>query len=173
MTVHCCRQRIQAVIDQAAQEGGGVICIPQRYVFIRALFFQTSHHLYLEKGAVLKGSDDISHLMWLIHAWRGWTWTYLQPLVNAMRGGRIYTFRRGKINGNGLRFWKSFGCVGRSILNVRIWRNYVRDLVYIADSKDVQLSGVRLENSLLLDNPFIPVWECKLLNLSILLPVHR
>lgn len=35
-------EQIQAVIDKAAQEGGGVICIT-RYVFIRFTFFQTSH----------------------------------------------------------------------------------------------------------------------------------
>ena len=32
-------EQIQAVIDKAAQEGGGVICIPTRYVFIRITFF--------------------------------------------------------------------------------------------------------------------------------------
>lgn len=54
-------EQIQAVIDKAAQEGGGVICIPQGTFLSGSLFFKPRTHLYLEKGAVLKGSDDISH----------------------------------------------------------------------------------------------------------------
>ena len=49
---------IQAVIDRAANEGGGVIVIPEGTYLTGALFFKQSTHL-LVKGR-LKGSDRIA-----------------------------------------------------------------------------------------------------------------
>ena len=54
-------EKIQAVIDQASSKGGGVIIIPKGTYLSGALFFKPKTHLYLEEGAVLKGSDDISN----------------------------------------------------------------------------------------------------------------
>lgn len=42
-------ERIQAVIDKAAQDGGGVICIPKGTFLSGSLFFRPRTHLYLEK----------------------------------------------------------------------------------------------------------------------------
>ena len=52
-------EAIQSVIDQAHQNGGGVIIIPKGVFLSGALFFKPTTHLYLEKDAVLKGDDII------------------------------------------------------------------------------------------------------------------
>ena len=52
-------EAIQKVIDAAAVEGGTVV-IPEGVYLTSSLFFKSKTHLYLEKGAVLKGSDDVS-----------------------------------------------------------------------------------------------------------------
>ena len=49
---------IQAVIDRAAREGGGVIVIPEGTFLSGALFFRQGTHLHV-KGR-LKGSDRIA-----------------------------------------------------------------------------------------------------------------
>ena len=52
-------EAIQAVIDLAAKEGGTVV-VPKGKFYSGALFFKQGVNLYLEKDAVLMGSDDIN-----------------------------------------------------------------------------------------------------------------
>ena len=49
---------IQQVIDKAAQEGGGVIVIPDGTFMTGALFFKPGTHLHFQDGGRLKGIDD-------------------------------------------------------------------------------------------------------------------
>lgn len=163
-------EQIQAVIDKAAQEGGGVICIPQGTFLSGSLFFKPHTHLYLEKGAVLKGSDDISHFDVIDTRLEGQNLKYFAALVNAIGVDGFTLSGEGKINGNGLRFWKSFWLrrqVNPQCTNLEELRPR---LVYIADSKDVQLSGVRLENSPFWTTHLYRCENVKLLNLSIFAP---
>lgn len=160
-------ERIQAVIDKAAQEGGGVICIPKGTFLSGSLFFRPRTHLYLEKGATLKGSDDISHFDVIDTRLEGQNLTYFAALVNVIGVDGFTLSGEGKINGNGLRFWKSFWLrrqVNPQCTNLEELRPR---LVYIADSKDVQLSGGRLENSPFWTTHLYRCENVKLLNLSI------
>lgn len=163
-------ERIQAVIDKAAQEGGGVICIPKGTFLSGSLFFKPRTHLYLEKGATLKGSDDISHFDVIDTRLEGQNLTYFAALVNAIGVDGFTLSGEGKINGNGLRFWKSFWLrrqVNPQCTNLEELRPR---LVYIADSRNVQLSGVRLENSPFWTTHLYRCENVKLLNLSIFAP---
>lgn len=163
-------ERIQAVIDKAAQEGGGVICIPKGTFLSGSLFFRPRTHLYLEKGATLKGSDDISHFDVIDTRLEGQNLTYFAALVNVIGVDGFTLSGEGKINGNGLRFWKSFWLrrqVNPQCTNLEELRPR---LVYIADSKDMQLSGVRLENSPFWTTHLYRCENVKLLNLSIFAP---
>lgn len=163
-------ERIQAVIDKAAQDGGGVICIPKGTFLSGSLFFRPRTHLYLEKGATLKVSDDISHFDVIDTRLEGQNLTYFAALVNVIGVDGFTLSGEGKINGNGLRFWKSFWLrrqVNPQCTNLEELRPR---LVYIADSKDVQLSGVRLENSPFWTTHLYRCENVKLLNLSIFAP---
>lgn len=163
-------ERIQAVIDKAAQDGGGVICIPKGTFLSGSLFFRPRTHLYLEKGATLKGSDDISHFDVIDTRLEGQNLTYFAALVNVIGVDGFTLSGEGKINGNGLRFWKSFWLrrqVNPQCTNLEELRPR---LVYIADSKDVQLSGGRLENSPFWTTHLYRCENVKLLNLSIFAP---
>lgn len=163
-------ERIQAVIDKAAQEGGGVICIPKGTFLSGFLFFRPRTHLYLEKGATLKGSDDISHFDVIDTRLEGQNLTYFAALVNVIGVDGFTLSGEGKINGNGLRFWKSFWLrrqVNPQCTNLEELRPR---LIYIADSKNVQLSGVRLENSPFWTTHLYRCENVKLLNLSIFAP---
>lgn len=163
-------ERIQAVIDKAPQEGGGVICIPKGTFLSGSLFFRPRTHLYLEKGATLKGSDDISHFDVIDTRLEGQNLTYFAALVNVIGVDGFTLSGEGKINGNGLRFWKSFWLrrqVNPQCTNLEELRPR---LIYIADSKNVQLSGVRLENSPFWTTHLYRCENVKLLNLSIFAP---
>ena len=53
-------EKIQALIDTAAGQGGGVIVVPSGTYMTGALTFKQGVHLYVSEGGILKGSDDIS-----------------------------------------------------------------------------------------------------------------
>ena len=101
-------EKIQAVIDQASSKGGGVVIIPKGTYLSGALFFKPKTHLYLEEGAVLKGSDDISNFPIINTRIEGQSLKYFAALVNADGVNGFTISGKGTINGNGLRYWKSF-----------------------------------------------------------------
>lgn len=163
-------EKIQAVIDKASQDGGGVVYIPKGTFLSGSLFFKPNTHLYIEKGGTLKGSDDISHFAVIDTRMEGQNLKYFAALVNAIGVDGFTISGEGRINGNGLRYWKSFWLrrqVNPKCTNLEELRPR---LVYIADSRDVQLSGVRLENSPFWTTHLYRCENVKLLNLSIFAP---
>ena len=54
-------ERIQAVIDRCADEGGGVVVVPRGTFLSGALFFKQGTHLHFEDEDVLKGIYYIRH----------------------------------------------------------------------------------------------------------------
>ena len=162
--------QIQAVIDKAANSGGGVIVIPKGTFLTGSLFFKPKTHLYLEKGAVLKGSDDISHFPIITTRIEGETCKYFPALINADKVDGFTISGKGTINGNGLRFWKAFWlrrewnpkCTNKDEMRPR--------LVYVSNSNDVQISGVTLKDSPFWTSHYYKCNNLKLLNLTITSP---
>ena len=76
-------KKIQAVIDKASENGGGVVIIPKGTYLSGSLFFKKGTHLHLEEGAKLKGSDDISNFPLVLTRIEGQTLKYFAALVNA------------------------------------------------------------------------------------------
>lgn len=163
-------EQIQHVIDKAAYEGGGVIVIPKGTFLTSSLFFKQGTHLYLEDGAILKGSDDISHFPVVETRVEGQTLNYFAALINADGINGFSISGKGTINGNGLRYWKSFwqrravnpDCTNMDELRPR--------LVYISNCKNVQISGINLINSPFWTTHFYKCEYVKLLNLYIYSP---
>ncbi|GLB51266.1 exopolygalacturonase [Neptunitalea chrysea] len=162
--------KIQAVIDEAAKNGGGVIVVPEGIFLSGALFFKAKTHLYLEKGAVLKGSDDISDFPVIMTRIEGESVKYFPALVNADHVNGFTLTGEGTIDGNGLRYWKAFWlrrefnpkCTNKDEMRPR--------LVYISNSNDVQISNVKLKNSPFWTTHYYKCNRVKLLNLHITSP---
>lgn len=163
-------EKIQAVIDKASRNGGGVVVIPKGTFLSGSLFFKPGTHLYLDEGAILKGSDDIRHFEIVRTRMEGQTVDYFAALVNADKVDGFSISGKGTINGNGLRYWESFWlrrkfnpkCTNMDEMRPR--------LVYISNSKNVQLSDVRLENSPFWTTHFYKCENVKLLGLHIYSP---
>ncbi len=163
-------KQIQTVIDKAYQAGGGVVIIPKGIFLSGSLFFKQGTHLYLEEGAVLKGSDDISNFPLVETRIEGETVTYFAALVNADNLQGFTISGTGTIDGNGLRYWKAFwlrrafnpACTNKDEMRPR--------LVYISNCKDVQLANVRLINSPFWTTHLYKSENVKLLNLYIYSP---
>lgn len=139
--------KIQTVIDLAASNGGGVIIIPEGTFLSGSLFFKPDTHLYLEEAATLKGSDDISDFAVVETRMEGQTLKYFAALINADRMDGFTISGKGTIDGNGLRYWRSFWlrrevnpkCTNMDELRPR--------LLYVSNSNNVKISGVRMINS--------------------------
>ncbi|RYZ28445.1 MAG: exopolygalacturonase [Chitinophagaceae bacterium] len=163
-------EKIQAVIDKASANGGGVIVIPKGTFLSGAIFFKPKTHLHIEEGGKLKGSDDISNFPLLMTRIEGQTLKYFSALVNADKLDGFTLSGRGTIDGNGLRFWKAFWlrrefnpkCTNMDEMRPR--------LLYVSNSKNVQISGVRLMNSPFWTTHFYKCENVKLLNLFIYSP---
>ena len=140
-------RQIQAVIDKAAAEGGGVIVVPRGTFYSGSLFFKPGTHLYIMEGGVLKGSDRIHDFEIRETRIEGQTCKYFTALVNADGMDGFYILGKGTIDGNGQDYWEEFWirrqwnrqCTNKDAQRPR--------LVYISNSRNVTVEGVSLINS--------------------------
>ena len=165
-------EQIQAVIDKVAADGGGVIYIPQGTYLTASLFFKPKTHLYLEKNAVLKGSDNITDYAIIDTRMEGQSIKYIAGLINAIGVNGFTISGEGTINGNGMLYWKAFWqrreinpkCTNLEALRPR--------LVNITNSDDVQLSGVKFLNSGFWTTHLYHCRRVKLIGLYIFAPLE-
>ncbi|MFV0606233.1 MAG: glycoside hydrolase family 28 protein [Niabella sp.] len=163
-------EKIQAVIDKAAASGGGVIIIPKGVFLSGNLFFKPGTHLHLQEGATIKASDDISNFKVVTTRIEGETCQYFPALINADSVDGFTISGKGTLNGNGLRYWKAFWlrrswnpqCTNKDEMRPR--------LLYVSNSKNVQISGIRLINSPFWTSHYYKCENLKLLNLYIYAP---
>jgi len=142
---------IQSIIDKASTDGGGTIVIPKGVFLSGALFFKPNTKLRLAEGAVLKGSDNIADYPLIPSRMEGKSIYYYAALVNAYHVDSFAISGQGKIDGNGLRYWKAFwACrdsmklIGKSATNLEVHRPR---LLFIWGCNNVTISGVKLHNS--------------------------
>src|SRR5690606_5457471 len=161
---------LQAVIDLAANQGGGVVVIPKGVFLTGSLFFKQNTQLYLKKDAVLKGSDDISNFPVMMTRIEGESVEDFAAIINADGVDGFTLTGEGTINGNGLRYWKAFwlrrqwnpDCTNKDEMRPR--------LLYVSNSKNIQISGVHLKDSPFWTTHFYKCENVKLLNLKITSP---
>ncbi len=140
-------EALQAVIDRAAQEGGGVVVLPKGTFLSGALFFKQGTHLHLQEGARLKGSDRIRNFPIKDTRMEGQSIKYFSTLVNADGIDGFTISGKGTIDGNGYNYWEEFWIrreYNRQCTNLEALRPR---LVYISNCKNVTVQDVRLVNS--------------------------
>lgn len=140
-------EQIQAVIDKAAAEGGGLVVIPRGTFLSGSLFFKQGTHLYLEEGAKLKGSDRIRNFKLVRTRMEGQTLDYFAALVNADSINGFTIAGKGTIDGNGTNYWEEFWIrrqYNRQCTNLEAMRPR---LVYISNCQNVTVQDVHLVNS--------------------------
>ena len=139
--------RIQAVIDRCAREGGGVVVVPDGTFLTGALFFRQGTHLHVTEHGRLKGSDRIIDYPVLTTRIEGETCKYFAALVNADGLDGFTISGKGTIDGNGLSYWQEFwirrrwnpACTNKDAQRPR--------LTYVSNSRHVTIQDVRLVNS--------------------------
>lgn len=147
-------EAIQAVIDKAAKDGGGVIVVPKGTFLSGALFFKQGTHLHLDEGGTIKGVDYIRWYPVKDSRMEGQNLKYFAALINAEGLNGFTITGKGTINGNGERFWREFWIrrqYNRQCTNLEAMRPR---LVFIRDCNDVRIEDVHLINS--------AFWTCHL-----------
>lgn len=163
---------IQAIIDTAAANGGGVIVIPEGTFLTGSLFFRPGTHLHLHDGAKLKGSDAITHYEIIKTRLEGQNIDYFAALINADRCDGFTITGNGTIDGNGMRFYDEFWLrrkVNRKCTNLEALRPRMAN---ISNSKDVTVSGVTMLNSGFWTNHLYNCERVKYLGVTILAPTE-
>lgn len=161
---------IQAIIDLVSANGGGIVVIPKGVFLSGALFFKPKTALYLAKGAVLKGSDNIADYPISASRIEGQNLDYFPALVNVYGVDHFSISGEGTINGNGKKFWEAFWkrrSENPECTNLEVSRPR---LIFVWNSNDVQFQDVKLINSGFWTNHFYKCNNVKLLNLYISSP---
>jgi len=138
---------IQAAIELLARQGGGTLIIPRGVFLSGAIFLKPSVNLYLEEGAVLKGSTNESDYPERMTRVEGHFEKWLPALINADHADHLCISGAGTIDGNGAPFWEKFWTrikANRKTANLDVERPR---LVFIEASKDVRISGITFKDS--------------------------
>ncbi len=142
-----CTNEIQSLINYAYDTGGGVIVIPEGVFYTGAIFFKQGVHLCIEKGGILKGSDDISDYPICNTRIEGENCKYYSALINADGIDGFTIFGEGVIDGNGEKAWKAFWkrrewnpeCTNKDEQRPR--------LIYLSNCKNITVTGLTLQNA--------------------------
>lgn len=163
-------EKIQAIIDEAAANGGGVICISEGIYKTGALFFKQGTHLHLTRGAILLGSESILDFPLCMTRIEGETCKFFPALINAENLNGFTISGSGIIDGNGTPYWKAFRlrhewnpkCTNKDEMRPR--------LVYMSGCRNVQISGVTLQNSPFWTSHFYQCDSVKILDVRYFAP---
>jgi exo-poly-alpha-galacturonosidase len=99
---------IQMAIDRCASAGGGVVVVPQGTFISGAVFLKQGVNLSLEKGALLKGSQDTNDYPWIETRIAGFEMKWPAALLNADGVTGLEISGPGTIDGSGERWWNDY-----------------------------------------------------------------
>ena len=138
---------IQAAIDHAYENGGGVVVVPRGTYISGSLFFKAGVNLYLEEGATLFGSDDISDYKLCDTRLGGKSLYYFAALINADHNDGFTLCGKGCVDGNGERAWKAFWLRMKWNKNLAGVDEQRARLLYVSNSSNVTIAEATLKNS--------------------------
>ena len=139
--------KIQNLIDEISKNGGGVLVVPSGTFITGALFFKKGVNLYVCKGGVIKGSDNITDYPLMQTRIEGETCIYYPALINADSVDNFKMFGDGVIDGNGEKSWYAFWLRLKWNPNATNKDEQRPRLIYISNSNNVFISGLTLQNS--------------------------
>ena len=99
---------IQAAIDHCASTGGGVLVVPAGTFITGSIFLKQGVNLEIEKGGVLKGSQDTNDYPWIDTRIAGLEMKWPAALINADGVNGISLSGAGTVDGSGSRWWQEY-----------------------------------------------------------------
>lgn len=137
---------IQAAIDAAAEQGGTVV-VPSGVFLSGSIFLKRGVGLRLEKGAVLKGSENIEDYPTRMTRIEGHFQPWRMALVNAEEIEGLRINGPGALDGSGPVFWRAFWQRRKEnpqCTNLEVERPR---LLFVDRCRDVRIEGIQLRDS--------------------------
>ena len=142
---------LQSEIDALASSGGGTLTLTSGVYRTGALFFKPGVNLHLDKGAVIEGVDEAEGYPMRETRIEGETCLYYPALINADHCDGFRISGEGVIDGHGANTWEEFwtkrAAARRKKGDLRNKDLMRPRLLYISNSKNVDISGVTFKNS--------------------------
>jgi alpha-L-rhamnosidase len=138
---------IQSGIDHIAARSGGTLVFPKGVFLSGAIFLKPGVNLWLEEGAVLKGSTNIADFPKMRTRIEGQFTDWIPALVNADHCDHLRIEGPGTLDGDGQIFYITFWHARRhnpDVTNLAVERPR---LVFIENSRDVQVQGITFKDS--------------------------
>jgi len=138
---------IQKAIDTASAAGGGVLEIPQGTFLSGSIFLKPGVELYLDAGAVLLGSQNITDYPKQMTRIEGHFEPWRLALLNVSHMDHVRIGGPGQLNGNGQPYWTLFysrRAANPATTNLDVERPR---LVFIDHCADVRVENISLQDS--------------------------
>lgn len=142
-----CTAGIQAAIDACHEAGGGTVVVPKGTFLTGSIFLKQGVDLRLDKGSVLKGSNNIEDYPKRPTRIEGHTEPWRMALLNAAHMTDLHIHGEGTLDGDGEVFWKAFWQRRKEnpkCTNLEVERPR---LMFIDSCKGVKIEGIHLRNS--------------------------
>jgi polygalacturonase len=134
-----CTDAIRAAFDACAARGGGTVYIPAGNFLTGAIAFRSNTVLYLEAGALLRFSTNLSDYPVIPDQWEGHDCDVYSPLIYGKDLENITITGHGAMDGQGAPWWKLYR--DKTLLYPR------PRMIAFHRCKNVMIDGVRVLNS--------------------------
>lgn len=152
-------------IQQASAEGGGTIYFPAGTYLTAAIHLQSNITIDLESGATLLFSDNFEdYLPFVKMRWEGVFMNSLSPLFYALDAENITIKGRGKIDGQGFKWWaESKRIISEINENGKTLSTNSLQQQWLDANKDIKVSPYyeRTLERKFFRPPFIQLLQCK------------
>lgn len=139
---------IQRTIDQLARQGGGTVVVPEGTFSTGSVFLRQNVNLHIVKRGMLKGSQDIRDYTRIHTRFEGVLQEYPAALLNADGMTKVCITGEGTLDGSGEVFHGVFWEELTKLQNKKPGAIPDRPrLVCISNCRDVEVSGLTLQNS--------------------------
>lgn len=162
--------KVQNLVDLIYQNGGGILYFPRGTYLLGAIFLKDKVHLYLEDGTIILGSDNINDFPLMDTRIEGECCQYYPALINIANSSKTYIFGSGIIDGNGLSYWKQFWLDQKNNPQSTNKDTHRPRLLFVSNSNNVQINGIRFQNSPYWTTHFYKCKNLKILNCSFCSP---
>lgn len=162
---------IQRAIDTAAECGeDALVVIPEGIFMSGSIYLKPKVSLWLDKGACLLGSPDITDYDLGPTRIEGQACVYFKALINADGCDGLVIAGEGTIDGNGFKSWENFALRRRWNPKCTNKDEQRPRLIFIENSTNVTLDGVTMQNSHFWNNHIYKCNHVRFSNLRILSP---
>lgn len=131
---------IQTAINKCAEDGGGILVVPEGVFLTGAVFLKQGVNLKIEKNGVLKGTVNPDDYPQVFTRWEGEEKDWTSALVNAFSMNNFEFTGEGTIDGSGDQWMDRYP---RGSKELKVGRPR---LIAIQNCKDVLVSGLNFKN---------------------------